>query len=95
MRSATSPSPIVASMKASQILVVFSGSANPSVVNEEPLISKARWALNDPVPQKTKLKASTIRSIQTRGRLTRATGAYNAWSLSERSRVRVRWTSRR
>jgi len=75
MSSATSPSPIVASMNASQIRVVESGSANPSVVNEEPLISKARCTVNDPVPQKTKLKATTIRSIQTSGRLTSATGA--------------------
>ena len=74
MRRATSPSPIVASMNASQIRVVVSGSANPSVVSDEPLISKARWTVSDPVPQKMKVKATTISSIHTSGRLTSATG---------------------
>ena len=52
MRRATSPSPIVASMNASQMRVVVSGSANPSVVSEEPLISKARWAVSDRCPRR-------------------------------------------
>ena len=73
-------------MNASQIRVVVSGSANPSVVSDEPLISKARWTVSDPVPQKMKLKATTISSIHTSGRLTSATGAYSARSLIARGR---------
>src|SRR6185437_10373431 len=86
---------MVASMNASQIRAVVSGSAKPSVVNEEPLISKARCQASDPVPQKMKVKATTMSSIQTNGRLTSATGAYNDRSATARSRDLERWTSRR
>ena len=78
MRRATSPSPIVASMKAIQMRLVPSGFEKPSVVSEEPLISNAFCQVRPPVPQNMKVKQTTIRSIQTNGRLTRATGAYSA-----------------
>ncbi len=65
----------MASMKAIQMRPVPFGLENPSVVREEPLISNAFWTVREPVPQNTKVKATTIRSIQTSGRLTSATGA--------------------
>ncbi len=86
---------MVASMNASQIRAVPLGSANPSVVSDEPLISKDRCQVIDPVPQKMNVKATTMDSIHTSGRLTSATGAYNDLSAIARSRVRDRWTSRR
>ena len=75
MRRATRPSPIVASTKAIQIRPGPLGSANPRVVREETLISKARDQVRSRVPQKTQVKATIMRIIQTSGRLTRATGA--------------------
>ena len=75
MRRATSPSPMTASMKASQMRPVPSGLQKPRVVSEEPLISKAFCHVRLPVPQNTKVKATTIMIIQTNGRLTSATGA--------------------
>ena len=51
MRRATRPSPIVASTKASQIRPGPLGSANPMVVSDETLISKARDQSRSRVPQ--------------------------------------------
>ena len=47
------------------------------------------------MPQKTKVKATTMRIIQTSGRLTRATGAYSARSALARASLRQRCTSSR
>ena len=66
---------MVASTKVSQIRAVPSGSANPRVNSDDPLISKERWALSWLMAQKTNEKPKVTESIQTRGRLTSATGA--------------------
>ena len=50
---------------------------------------------SEPVPQNTKVKATTIRSIQTSGRLTRATGAYSARNALARDSLRHRCTRSR
>ncbi len=55
--------------------LVPSGLEKPSVVSEDPLISNAFCQVRLPVPQNTKVKETTMRSIQTSGRLTSATGA--------------------
>ena len=83
---------MVASMKAIQIRPVPFGLEKPSVVSEEPLISNAFCQVSDPVPQNTKVKETTIRSIQTSGRLTRATGAYSARSALARDSLGYRCT---
>ena len=67
--------------------LVPSGLENPRVVSEEPLISKAFWTVRLPVPQNTKVKATTMRSIHISGRLTRETGAYSARSALARASV--------
>ena len=86
---------MVASMKASQMRLVPSGLENPRVVSEEPLISNAFCQVRLAVPQNTKVKATTIRSIHTSGRLTRETGAYSPRSASARATLRQRCTSNR
>ena len=76
MSRATRPSPIVASTKAIQILPVPLGSANPMVVSDETLISKARGPGQVPrAPVDASVNASIMMIIQASGRLTRATGA--------------------
>ncbi len=81
MRSATSPSPIVASTKASQMRAVESGSEKPRVVSDDPLISNAFVRARPPVPQKMRVNAITIRIIQTSGRLTERDGRIDLLEL--------------
>ena len=75
MSRATSPRPIVASTKVSQMRAPPSGSAKPSVNSDDPLTSK-EW-VTEPVliPQKMIEKPTVTVSIHTNGRLTRAIGA--------------------
>ena len=86
---------MVASMKASQIRLVVSGSLNPRVVRDEPLISNAFCQIRLPVPQKISVKATTMRIIQASGKVTNATGAYNRRSRWVRSSLLQRGTSNR
>ena len=95
MRRATRPSPIVASTKANPMRPVPVGSANPSVVSDEALISKARDQVRWAVPQKTQVNASIIRIIQASGRVTRATGAYSPRSDLVAASLRRRCTNSR
>ena len=74
MSSATRPSPMMASMKDVQLWTPPDGAANPSVVTEEPLISKERSRVSASIPQNSREKPTITVSIQTRGRLIRATG---------------------
>ena len=74
MSSATRPSPMMASMKDVQLWTPPCGAANPSVVTDEPLISKECSSVPASMPQNRSVKPMITVSIHTRGRLTSATG---------------------
>jgi hypothetical protein len=61
-------------MKATHVRGPPVGAANPSVVTDEPLISKERSSVPASIPQKSRVNPTMTVSIHTSGRLTSATG---------------------
>ena len=86
---------MMASTKLIQVRRLPEGAENPSVVTDEPLTSNDFCHVPAPVPQKMRVKPMMTVSIHTRGRVTRATGAYRPRRRVERSRLGPSWTSTR
>jgi hypothetical protein len=73
MRMAIRPRPTAASTKHAKSALIAFGRANPSVVNDDPLVMTASCQAM-PSAQKMGMNASITSTAQTAGRLSRAIG---------------------